>query len=290
MTEFVDSVSTEQSGAYRDGGYEVAPPWLRDQVGARYQYAKHIQIDAGLGDRVRWGMLQRFPEYAQPEALAHLGRDKRIFRGLTESDDSYAARLVSFKSTWKFAGNAPTLLRQLWALLGPNTVRIRYVVNGYTGAASESNQFADWWTIDETGLTKQRVSPSNWDWDSSYGKNVRFWIIIYRTDLTPAKWGVPPYEWSESGLFWGGAPGSQRDWLKDLRSVVRDFKAAGSHMGPHTHGYQGGLIVADPDAVTSPWDAGGPFDPELPPGYPMPDGDFETYANRPPGAIYISGL
>jgi hypothetical protein len=234
-------------------------------------------------------MLQRYPTQAQPDALAPLGRDRKIWRGLSETDEHYAERLRKFKRTWKFAGNAPTLLRQLWELMAPNAVRIRYVVNGYEGAASSGSQFTDWWTIDDSGLAFERVAPSNWNWDGAFTKNIRFWIIIYRTDLTPAVWGIPPYAWGTDDLYWAASPGSNRNWVIDTFNVVAAFKAAGSHMGPYPV-FGGGLIVADPTYITSPWGADGPFAPSYAPGYPMPAGNFQTPSSRPPGAIYMSGF
>lgn len=281
-------------GNFRGGTLSLSPPWLGGEWGERLMYAQGIQLDA-LGEYLRMGILQRFPELCQPEMLFALGRDKKIFRGLSESDENYARRLVQFKRTWKLAGNAPTLLRQLWELQRPNAVRMRYVVNGYDAdPATTGNQFADWWTCegDANGdpvLTYERVSPSNWNWDGAAGYNIRFWLIIYRTDFQPAMWGVPPYDWAEPGLLWGADPDSDKSWIIDTFNIVQAFKAAGSHMGPYP-GYNGGLIVADPDFVTAPWSAAGPFAPSYAPGYPMPDGTFATYGARPPGAIYVSGL
>lgn len=280
--------SIEPGSPFRAAAQVFSPPWLMGHVGARYVLSNAIQWDT-LAEFTRLGTLQWFPTLAQPSALPALGRDRKIWRGLSETDAHYAERLRQFKRTWKFAGNAPTLLKQLWELMAPNAVRIRYVVNGYEGGASEGNQFTDWWTIDEDGLSFERVAPSNWNWDDKFGKNIRFWIIVYRTDLNPAVWGVPPYEWAEPDLYWAADPDSDRSWVIDTYNVVEAFKAAGSHMGPYPV-FGGGLIVADPTFVTAPWGADGPFAPSYAPGYPMPDGDFQSPANRPPGAIYMSGI
>lgn len=287
----------EPGSPFRGAAQTFSPPWLLRPNGARYVYSNAVQWDA-LAEYTRLGMLQRFPTVAQPSALAPLGRDRKIWRGLSEADEHYAERLRTFKRTWKFAGNAPTLLRQLWELMTPNVTRIRYVVNGYEGVASEANQFADWWTINESGLTFERSGPQagpqgpvcNWNWDGRFGKNIRFWLIIYRTDLSPADWGVPPYQWGEPDLDWGAEPGSDRSWVIDTFNIVAAFKAAGSHMGPYTQAFDGGLIVADPTFTSAPWGVDGPFPPNYAPGYPMPAGTFGVSANRPPGAIYMSGL
>ncbi len=278
-----------EAAPFRAGAEAFSPPWLRGYVGARYMFAQSIQWDT-LAEYTRLGVIQRFPTKAEPNALGELGRDRKILRGLAETDAHYAERLRKFKTTWKLAGNAPTLLRQLWEYMAPNATKIRYVANGYDDpVASSGSQFTDWWTIDDSGLTFERASPSNWDWDGAFTKNVRFWLIVYRTDLTPAAWGVPPYAWGAPGLFWGGAPGSDRSWVIDVFNMVANFKAAGSHMGPWPS-YDGGLIVADPSFVTAPWGASGPFPPDGAPGYPMPDGNFNEQDSRPPGAVYITGL
>ncbi len=175
--------------------------------------------------------------------------------------------------------------------------------NGYSDPdlADATTQFTDWWTIDDSGLVFERVSLSNWDWDGSFTTptqlnpdgnpmgNIRFWIIVYRSDLTPAVWGVPPYNWGDAGLLWGAAPGSDTSWIVDTFNIVDTFKAAGSHMGPYS-GYGGGLIVADPTYTIAPWGPAGPFDPSYAPGSPMPDGTFNDPGNRPAGAVYLSGL
>lgn len=278
----------ETRAPLRAGAQAFSPPWLLGYNGARYVYSNALMWDT-LAEYCRLGVLQRFPTVAEPGALGELGRDRKIWRGIVETDAHYAERLRTFKRTWKLAGNAPTLLRQLWEYMTPNATRIRYVVNGYDGAASSGNQFTDWWTIDDDGLAFERVAPSNWDWDSAYGKNIRFWLIVYRTDIQPAVWGVPPYKWAEPGLYWAADPDSDRSWVIDTYNIVEAFKAAGSHMGTYPV-CGGGLIVADPSYVSAPWGADGPFAPSYAPGYPMPDGDFQTPSNRPPGAIYMSGL
>ncbi len=281
--------TVEPGAPFRAGAQALSPPWLLGPNGARYVFSNAIQWDT-LAEMTRLGTIQRFPTLAQPDALAPLGRDRKIWRGVTEADSHYAERLRQFKRTWKLAGNAPTLLRQLWELMAPDATRIRYVVNGYEGAAGAGTQFADWWTIDPSGLTFNRESPSNWNWDGRFGKNIRFWLIVYRSDTTPAKWGLPPYAWGEDDLKWGAAPGASTSWIVDLYNIVQAFKAAGSHVGPYTQAYAGGLIIADASFTTAPWGADGPFPSGAAPGYPMPDGDFNVAANRPPGAVYLSGL
>lgn len=287
---------------FRAGELALSPPWLNEFVGARYMFTLGLMWDT-LAEQTRLGIIQRYPTVAQPSSLAPLGIDRKIWRGISETDASYAERLRKFKTTWKLAGNAPTLLQQLWAFMGSDCTRIRYVCNGYSdpNTADAGTQFTDWWTIDDNGLTFERVQPSNWDWDGLFTTpgqlnpdgnpmgNIRFWIIVYRDDLIPAKWGVPPYAWGATGLEWGAQPGSNTGWIIDTYNIIEAFKASGSHMGPYP-GFGGGLIVANPNFTSAPWGAGGPFDPALPPGYPMPGGSYNDPSTRAPGAVYLSGI
>ncbi len=284
-------VLVPQGQPFRGSAQDFSPPWLRGYVGSRYIFADAIQWDT-LAEMCRIGVLQRFPTKAQSSALVPLGVDRKIWRGVAETDAHYAERLRRFKSTWRLAGNAPTLLRQLWEYMTPNATRIRYVVNGYGGTVADAgSQFSDWWTIDDTGLVFERTGPCNWDWDGVYSKNIRFWIIVYRSDIITPYWGLPDggYDWGTDDLYWGAAPGSDRTWVIDTFNIVRAFKAAGSHMGTFPI-YDGGLIIADPTFTSAPWGPEGPFPPSAAPGYPMPDGTFADPTARPPGATYIQGL
>lgn len=291
------------------GWQDIDPSWLGGEVGSRYQYILRLMWDT-LGELTRIGVNQRFPSLAQYSALEELGNDRLLPRGIAEIDESYRERLRRFRSTWRFAGNAPTLVKQLYDIRSASVSRIRYVCNGYnfgngdiaSNPATTANQFADWWTYDNTGLTYLRADPSNWNWDNNvtFLSNlnpqgypiglIRFWIIVYYDDFpTIPEWGGPE-AWGDPGLFWGiGADPELRAYLTLLYSVVANFKSASSHMGSFP-GYSGGLILADPAETGAPWGAGGPFDPTLPPGSPMPSGDWNTPINRTPnGVVYLTG-
>lgn len=290
------------------GWQDIDPSWLAGEVGARYQYILRLMWDT-LGEYTRLGVLQRFPSTAQYSALEELGNDRMLPRGIAETDDEYRERLRTFRSTWRFAGNAPTLVKALYDIRPTTVSKIRYVCNGYnfgdgditSNPASTSTQYADWWSYDSSGLSFERVDPSNWNWDDTVSDgnlnpqgypvgNIRFWIIVYYDDFpTIPAWGGPE-TWGEPGLFWGiGSDPDLRAYLTLLYSVLAQFKSASSHMGPYPT-LSGGLILADPNETGAPWGANGPFDPSLPPGSPMPAGDWNVPINRTPdGAIYLTG-
>ncbi len=272
---------------------ELAPPWLQDGDSVRILFDLGLNIDFSL-DYIRFGVLQRFPDtpITRPEALSACGRDRAISRGRYEPQDSYAGRVRQARTTWSAAGDAPTLLRQIWAYFLPSPPMIRYVVNGVDG---DGQQYADWWTITPDGaLTRHRSSPNNWNWDGSDGA-VRFWIFIYKT-LTPIYWGASPVG---SGLLWGateaGGSGASwgylesSSWYQDVKQIVRQWKCAGSHAGVYSQGNDAGIVGVFDDLM---------FDPSYPPGgvpgYAMPEGDWNDWSVRADDTngkcVFLSGV
>lgn len=66
-------------------------------------------------DRVRDGVKLRFPNADQPDALAVIGNERRIRRGPSESDASYASRLLTWWEDHRERGGPYALLRQMHA-------------------------------------------------------------------------------------------------------------------------------------------------------------------------------
>jgi hypothetical protein len=263
---------------------KLSPPWLSGKWGYRLNYTGGLMVDA-IAEWLRVGIIQRMPVSCGSEAIPHIGRDRRIVRGRAETEAQYRERLRLALPTWKLAGNAPTLLKQLYAYLTPTAYRIRYVANG---ADAAGNHFADWWTIEgDEELTYTRViSPNNWNWDNTWDQ-VRFWLIIYGPVFTPWRWGEIAD--GGSGLEWGQGQswGFLEDGsvLQDILTVVNQWKCAGSHAWG-----DGGLIVTTDDTF---------LDLANPPGSNMPDGTWGNLitGHRPDGnngrddhGLFLSGI
>lgn len=265
------------TSVFRGSVLKLGPPWLLDAVGARLLYGTIGILYDCLAEYLRIGKLQGFPGMAQSSALKFLGRDRKIIRGFRETDDGYADRLVGAFPTWKFAGNAPTLLRQLAAYFAPSPPVIRYVVNGVN---ANGIAFSDWWTIDNGNLTHQRATPSNWDWDGQTGQ-IRFWLILYRNE------GFTPWYWDDGHVWDGGQSWDYEENFTenfgyDARNVVRQWKAAGSHAGTYPN-VDAGIIITPAGS--------GLFDPSGS-GAGYPDGTWDDWQNRAgfPTTVYIDGI
>lgn len=250
----------------------LSPPYLAGDIGYRFTYSTIGIVYDALAEYLRIGKLQQFPDTCQSSAFRYIGADRNMLRGFRETDAAYAPRLRGFRATWRLAGNAPTLLRQLAAYFSPNAPVIRYVVNG---TDANGVRFADWWTLSSGVLSFHRQSPSNWDWDGQTDQ-IRFWIIIYRNEgFTPWFWG-DGHMWG-GGQSWGYEEEFTENFAVDARAFVNKYKAAGSHAWQ-----LGGLIVTGDSSLFVPSGSGA--------GYP--DGTWTTYANRTgiPTTFYLDGI
>lgn len=107
---------------------QVVPSWLRRHWGSRLLYAFGIHWDA-MVDLTAASLRARFPDYAPPDGLASLGRDRQIRRGFDEDDASYATRLKRWIPDRITRGNPYTLMRQIQGNLSGYSVRVRCVNN-----------------------------------------------------------------------------------------------------------------------------------------------------------------
>jgi hypothetical protein len=238
--------------SFRDRVRRLVPPWLSDRgkaVGFRLLYCLAAVCDAGA-EVLTQGLQARFPGRGTPTALKYIGRDRGIRRGPGESDEAFAARLLTWLDDWRIAGSALSLLRQLHGFLSPNPPLLRLVTNSGV-----------WYTMDPNGtFSIHHASPNNWNWDGETNGNheaewARFWLVIYSASApwSPAgNWGGEG-RWA-GGQLWGftGTPAE----IEGFKAIVSDWRAA--------HARCMWVIVAF-DAAS--------FDPSAPPGSPLlPDG------------------
>jgi hypothetical protein len=88
----------------------IVPPWLRRTVGGAIMKALGMCVDS-LIDRAVAGVALRFPN-SDADALAIMGRERRIVRGPVESADAYALRVQGWLDAHQRRGGVYALLRQ----------------------------------------------------------------------------------------------------------------------------------------------------------------------------------
>ncbi len=262
---------------FRDSMGRLGPPWTQDQWGTRYKYMFGVVLDA-ITDALRDGVEAGFPGVGTPEALPYSGADRKIVRGFSESDDSYAARQSRAWKDWKHAGSAQSVEGQLEAYVTPATPKIRIVWSTVDVALGTGQLITTWVTLNPDGtLEFLPVQPGNWNWDGLHNPQwSRFWVIVYPGVFTAGrKWG-DGWKWGD-GTRWGVA-GATSEQIRTMRRIIQTWKRAASQCGATLSA--GGLIAAFSSGIFDPTGSGA--------GYP--DGTWATPGNRNTGAAYLNGF
>ena len=211
---------------FRNSRKFFGPAWLTQNGESELVGYTVDTLKDAFVSRLRAGLLARFPQNdpagattAPDDALAAMGRDRGIIRGINESSQRYAVRLVRAIDDWQTAGNPFTLLKQLAAYCGPGPAFRTVDVRG------------NWYSIAADGTPSALINVANWDWDGdplALEKWSRFWVVIYPNGL----W-LPGLNWGDGGFVYG-APGATwgttatTDQVASVRGIVSDWKPAGT--------------------------------------------------------------
>lgn len=174
---------------YRDSIRKICPPWLQNGFAEAILYSIAVQVDA-FGDALVAGVKQRFPGYYSFEALPLIGRERRIRRGIAETDATYAARLTRWRLDHRRRGGPYALLSQLFAYYAPNNFPIELVY-----------QSGRRFSMDTSGVvTRDDIV---WGPDSLTTLWARWWLFFHTdafgtpTDDQIADIKIVPREWND---------------------------------------------------------------------------------------------
>jgi hypothetical protein len=232
--------------SFRQIRQHLAPRWLTEGDGGLIGYSLDLVKDAFV-ERVRLGHLARFPQQdpegtpAPDDAIAAMGRDRRVVRGINETVESYALRLLAWLDDRRTAGNAFALMQKLAEYTGPGCV--------FKTVDAQGN----WYVRAADGTRSYYLKKENWEWDdhpidipSGKRRWSRFWVIIH----PPGSLWVEGPNYDDAGVEYGNQPGTWGstatvEQVRTIRAIVSDWKPAGTRCV--------NIIVAfDPDS----------FDPE----------------------------
>jgi len=240
--------------------------WLTEGEGELVGYALDLLRD-GILERLRLSVLARIPQNdptgtttAPTDALAAMGRDRRVIRGISESNAAYAVRLKAWLDDRRTAGNPFALMQKLAEYCGPLCSFRTVDVAG------------NWFSRDENGVETVALKTGNWNWDgdATRARWSRFWVIIYPNGLWTEgpEWGDPDApEWGSTSATWGSTATAAE--VAAVRSIVADWKPAGTRCV--------NVIVAFDTAS---------FDPAS----PEPDGLWETWGKVVDGVMVPARL
>jgi len=194
---------------------------------------------------------------APPDALAAMGRDRRVIRGINETDASYALRLTRWLDDRRRAGNPYMLMQKLAE---------------YTGAGPAFRTVdarGNWFSRAADGTESALLKQENWDWDGSEigDRWSRFWVVVYPNGLWTdgPTWGS--FTWGEPNLTLGTT--ATPEHVVTLRHIVNDWKYGGTKCVS--------IIIALDDAS---------FDPTA----PDPDGSWGRWAKYSGDTVVESRL
>lgn len=245
----------------------LVPAWLAEGESELVGYVLMLLNDVTL-ERLYFGLLARFPQQgpdgspAPTDALAAMGRDRGMVRGIDEPDASYAARLTQWLVDARTRGTAFTLMKQLAAYCdwdGSKGCSYRVVDNR-----------GNWFSRSSAGVETSSLNTGNWNWDAEpASKWSRFWVIIYpgtRWIDTSQAWGTAG-TWGNATATWGSSTITE-EHTRTIQSIVASWKPDGTRC--HS-------IILALDANS--------FDPAS----PEPNGTWHYWGNRLTTALYLDG-
>jgi hypothetical protein len=185
---------------FRKSRKSLTATWLTEGEGDLVGYSLDLVRDAFMR-RIELGLLARLPQNdptgattPPDDAMAAIGRDRRLVKGINETNQDYAARLLTWLDDRKRAGNPFMLMQQLAAYCGAGPAFRTVDVRG------------NWYSRDAAGVETTSLNQANWDWDGDAARWSRFWVIIYPNGLwttTVDDWGDTDLDWGDAGHTWG---------------------------------------------------------------------------------------
>lgn len=224
------------SGGIRTFLTTLAHRPFADEIAQKYLFNAGVGADAIL-QKLDEGIHARMIDDAPITVLPFLGSDRQVLRGLTESDESYRARVRRVLNDYQVSGNA-------WAVLGqvlgyvladrPAALTVSTSYDRATGVPVESvwNYYA---AGDDTSKPPRHLydGTGNWNWDQLTPTTGSWgwwrWYLVLQA-VAPNNWIGPAPKWGGTGVKWGGYSGSwgvnRTSFVgKSLKIIVGQFKA-----------------------------------------------------------------
>lgn len=241
----------------------LAPRWLTEEEGEKVGYSLDLVLD-GFVERLRQGLYARLPQNdpngvttAPTDALEAMGRDRRVIRGINESNQSYAVRLTRWLDDRRRAGNPYMLMQKLAEYTGAGAAFRTVDVRG------------NWYSRDANGTETALLKQANWNWDGlgASPKWSRFWVIVYPNGLWTNGPIAGAFTMGTANLTFGTT--ATPEHIVTLRHLVNDWKPAGTVCVD--------IIIALDSASFNP-------------AAPEPDGQWRIWAKQPSNTTIASRL
>ena len=228
---------------FRDMLSRIVPWWLSDRdrvtegtnVGFRYLWVVAASVDALL-DRMIESTLAAWPGKGTYTALDRfIAPGRGMIRGIGETDEDFAARLLLWLDRSRELGSARSIVRAVHEYLED-----RPTVVFVSRSKDDNGTFVPPnYTKIENGVvtTIQGTITNAWDWDSvshpeRAGNWWDFWLIIYKTTPAP-QWpvrvGTFGTDWQFGGDTLGIGHGCTREEVDAVRWLISYHKSASAY-------------------------------------------------------------
>lgn len=203
---------------WRDALNLAVPRWLRRETGAKVLFAVGVQFDA-LTDGLVAGVKSRWPGAYGYESLTLVGRERRMRRGIAETDAGYAERLRGYLDAHRRRGGPYELLEQVHAYYAANPFAADLIY--YSGRMFQMN------AAGEISLYADAGALYPWNPDSDSARWCRQWLMYaWPTPISSdGTWGSGG-TWGD-GRVWGSDVTAAE--ARDIRALVREWAAAHVH-------------------------------------------------------------
>lgn len=198
-----------------------------------------------------------FPSLAPSDALAKLGEDRAIPRGVLETDASYRNRLRAwrFPRGHRIRGNATGLLEQIAAVFGNDVDDLRTI----------DARGTEYTWGDDGAFTVARGETWDWDGEALTPNWGRFWVTLKVPGTSQRTWA----EAEAAGTTWAEAEAAGYSWAS--YQIHAGLLAAIKRLC--TPGRRSWTPAGRRAVYCVVW-----FEGET---YPAPDGTWDDWANRP---------
>jgi hypothetical protein len=187
---------------YRDEIRRRSPTWLQRGNAEKFLYALGLHVDI-FGDALIAGLRHKFPGLYTFESLGMLGRERRISRGRTEPDASYAERLRRWLGDHQLRGGPYALLTQLHHYFAPVLFDIQLVYYSGRSFTRDADLFEA--SGGDLDYSIQRTDVE-WSPDDDTAKWARWWLFYYADT-------------------WEDTPPTDAE-IEDLKLIPRQWNAA----------------------------------------------------------------
>lgn len=200
---------------FRDAIMRAVPRWLQRGTGAKVMFALGVQFDA-LTDALVAGIKSRWPGAYGFESLSMIGRERRLRRGIGETDADYADRLRGWLDHHALRGGPFELLAQIHThyASSPFVVDLIY----YSGRR---------FTMDPTGAVSIYADAGDvfpWTPDADSTRWARQWLIYqWPTPVSADGTWDSGGTWDDGGVWDSSLTAAE---VADIRAIVREWSAA----------------------------------------------------------------